>query len=276
MEARVDRRRLQAVIRRAAELYAVESDPHELLSEAEVVRIGEELGLPPRLVRQALYETTDDSARSGAGSWLDLLYGPPLAHCNRTVAGHTATVFDQLVDYLTTREYLLLRRRQGDTGLFEPAGDAISNMARALARPAGRYHLARAASVLLAVRPIDSTTAHVRLTLDLSDRRRRAVIASSVGGGALGTVVGAGVFGLMVAIAGPASPLTIAVATAGGLTGFGVTVAGIFAASANRFRRLVHRARTEVAGLLDKLQRGDRLEPPAAPWWRRMRRISPS
>lgn len=272
MDANIDKGKLQAVIRRAAELYAAESDPHELLSETEVVRIGEELGLPARLVRQALYELPDDRARRATAGWLDQIYGTALANCSRVVPGDTGTVFDRLEEYLTTREYLQPRRRQGDTGLFEPAGDAISTMARALVRPAGRYHVARASSVILTVRPIEPGTTHVRLTINLSDRRRSVIIVSLIGGGTLGIVVGTGIFALIATI-GPSFSFTPLLAGVGGLAGFGLTLAGTISASASRFRRALQRARFEVAGLLDRLQRGDRLDPPSAPWWRRMRRL---
>ena len=53
---RITREDLQLVIRRAAELYTAETDADERLSESEVLRIADELGLPGRHVRQALYE----------------------------------------------------------------------------------------------------------------------------------------------------------------------------------------------------------------------------
>lgn len=270
MDHRIDRSQLQAVIRRAAELYAAESDSRDLLSETEVIRIGEELGLPTRLVRQALYELPDAAAPESG--WLGRVFGPALTGGSRAVTGEPGVLFARLEEYLATREYLQPRRRQGETVLLEPAGDAISNMARAIWRPAGRFHLARASRVFLTVRPLESGIAHVRLTLDLADRRRRAAVAGLVGGAFLGLGVGAGLVILTLATLGPVAPAAPLLAAGLGLAGFAGTVAAITAAAARRFRRVVDHARSEVAGLLDRMEHGERLEPPPAPWWRRMQR----
>ena len=56
MSEGISRRDLPAVVKRAAELAAVEGDAEEAISEEEVVRIAAELGLSERHVRQALFE----------------------------------------------------------------------------------------------------------------------------------------------------------------------------------------------------------------------------
>jgi hypothetical protein len=48
------------------------------------------------------------------------------------------------------------------------------------------------------------------------------------------------------------------------------TFAASFSAAASRFRNRVHAAKLELASLLDRLEHGERLEPPPAPWRRRL------
>src|SRR5690606_21283694 len=88
------------------------------------------------------------------------------------------------------REYLLLRRRQRSFAYFEPAEDTISKMARALSRPARQWYLARSRQVMLAVRPLEEGRSHIRIDMDLGNRRRESAIEGLVGGGVLGLALG--------------------------------------------------------------------------------------
>lgn len=270
MNESIDRESLKAVIRRAAELYAAETEAKETLSETEVLRIGTELGLPERLVRQALYEMPGSQARPG---WLHRLFGPGTVTAYRVVPGSDERAFADLDEYLVAREFLQCRRRKGTTAWYEPAADAISNMARAFQRPASRYHIARATRVIVATHALDQDSAHVRLTLDLSERQRNARVGGLVGGIAAGSTAGVGVALVVGAILPPTlDVLGLVPAIAAGATTFAGVAASITVATARSFRRKLERARVEVEGLLDRLERCGQLEPPAAPWWRRFQR----
>jgi hypothetical protein len=262
---------LQAVIRRAAELYAAETESETLLSESEVLRIGDELGLPERLVRQALYELPEPEA---SPSWVDRFYGSPVIAANRAVAGEANANFKRLEEYLSTREYLQVRRKQGGSAWLEPADDPISAMARAFWRPARRYYLSRASRVALTVRALEPGTSHVRLGLDMSERRRTSVIGAIFAGGFAGIGTGTLTFILIAAplgwLTGTTAPtIGLFAAAAAAIAAGGSTIAGTLSFAARRFRRRMQEALVEVEGLLDRLERGDGLEPPPAPWWRR-------
>ncbi|HET9986481.1 MAG TPA: hypothetical protein VFQ38_23085 [Longimicrobiales bacterium] len=269
----ITRRQLELVIRRAVELAAPDTDADERIPEDEVLRIAAELGLQPRHVQQALYEIpVRDPAR--APGFIQRAFGEPTLQAQRAVPGNPPALLRRLDEYLTTREYLQLRRRQGEKLLFAPADDAISGVARALARPASRFHLARASRVLLTVRPLEPGYAHVRLDVDLGDQQRHAVRLGAATGFGLGVglATAAGIAGAAIGalVGGPAA--IVAGAILAGAVGLAGGFTGGVALLANRFRRRAGEAAEELEGLLDRIERGERLEPPPSPFFRRLQR----
>lgn len=261
---------LQLVIRRAAELYTAEADADEQLSEAEVLRIADELGLPGRHVRQALYELPLDRGESG---WVDRWFGPEAVVGTRVVRGKPSAVVDRLEDYLVTREFLQVLRRQGDRVAFSPAEDAISNVARAVRRPQRQWQIARARRVLVEARPIPDAESHVRMELDVANRRTRAVTGGIVGGALIGLPLAAGAFfpvgHIVLDVAGDAAGYAAGLMAGAGA--FAASVGAGMAIARARFRTRVEDARLEVAALLDRLEGGRALDPPPAPWLRSLR-----
>lgn len=269
-DRRISRQELQLVIRRAAELFTSETDADERLSEEQVLRIADELGLPGRHVRQALYELPPRPEREG---WIDRAYGPAAVQETRVVRGAPDEVMDRLEDYLVTREFLQVLRRKGAKAAFSPADDAISNVARAVRRPQRQWQLARSRRVLVETRPMVENESHVRLELDMGPQRRKALTSGILGGTLIGLPLAAGAFfpvGHMVfEIAGDAAGY--AAGLAAGASTFGASVAGGIAVARSRFRARVDSARFEIASLLDRLEGGRTLDPPPAPWLRSLR-----
>lgn len=269
----VTRRDLELVIRRAAEIAAREADADERLSEAEVLQIAEELGLPDRHVRQALYELPRDTEEAALlGRW----YGSGTVVGTRVVKGAPDEVMARLEDYLVTREFLQVLRKQGDRAVLQPADDAISNVARAVRRPQRSWQIARARRVLLEARQMPGEESHVRIELDLGDHRRRAAIGGGIGGTLGGVVAGAplaaGTFlALAPMVPGVGDVLALGAAAVAGAVGLGGGMVTGMAVSRATFRGRIEAARLEIAGLLDRLERGGRLDPPAAPWLRSLR-----
>jgi hypothetical protein len=270
----VSRRDLEQVIRRAAELHSTEAESEEHLSEADVVRIAQDLGLPARHVRQALYELP---AQRGPQTRLDRWYGPPFVQETRVISGAPTPTLDRIEEYLVTREFLRLLRRQGDRALFTPADDTISNIVRAVRRPAGQWQIARSPRVLVEVRAMPTDESHVRVELDVEQARSRMFRNALAGGAAAGIPLAvlagapAGAVVLDLAGAGPAAAAAIVSAAAALSASAGAGVA----LGRARFRARLDHARTEVAALLDRLETGGRLDPPPAPWLRGIRsRIS--
>ena len=87
----LNRDELERVIRRAAELQSREGEsPEFALDETEVVRIGEEVGLSPRHVRQALADLRAESLLPDLPNETSLaarLWGPGLVRESRVVLG---------------------------------------------------------------------------------------------------------------------------------------------------------------------------------------------
>jgi hypothetical protein len=269
-ERGITRHDLELVIRRAAELYTREAESEEHLTETEVLRVARELGLPARHVRQALYELP---ARPPATGRLDRWYGLPWVQETRVVPGAPGHTMDRLEEHLVTRELLQLLRRHGTRSVFTPAEDAISSVARAVRRPARQWQVARSRRVLVEVRPMPDDESHVRVELDMTQQRGRALKSGIAGGLALGlpiaALVGVPVGGVAFELAGAAAA-TAAAMTSGLAVLAGSASAGIALGRA-RFRARIEDARMELAALLDRLETGGRLEPPPAPWLRGLR-----
>ena len=247
---------IEAVIRRATELTLSEADARDQISEDELERIAAEVGLPAQHVRRALHERAVLRVRP---RWYDRWFGSPLVAESRPVASRADATLRGLEQYLCTREYLqVVRRRTHEIALI-PAEDTISRVARVLARPGGRFGLARAERVVLGVRPLDEESAHVRIETDYSGARSSYVTSGGVVGGMLGLLVG-----------------TIIEISSGGALGLGYLGGALggsavgLGMAARDFRSRLGLARRELAHLLDRVETGQRLEPPPPPWRRNL------
>jgi hypothetical protein len=259
------RAELREVIRRAAELSLNDADADEQLSEEEVIRIATELGLPAHHVQRALYELPELQTQL---RWYDRYFGPAVISASRAVPAQSVTALRRLEDYLVTREYLQIVRKRGESLTLIPADDTLSSLARALTRPARRHIISRATRVMVGVHPLPDNTAHVRCDVDLTAARIEAVQTGATLGTIGGIITGAGAVATTVAILPDAMGLVPHVVAFTG-TLLATTAAGI-AIAANHFKSQIVQARLELHGLLDRLESGDRLEPPHAPWRRRL------
>jgi hypothetical protein len=261
----IARRDFEQVIRRAAELAARDGDADEAIAEDEVVRIAQELGLEPHHVQRALYELPELHA---APEWYDGWFDPAIFSVSRVVPGRADPAVRRLQDYLVTREYLQPIRRRGDSIAFVPAEDTISSLSRAFSRPGSRHAVARASRLVMNVQPLPDDRSHIRFDVDLGQARRESLksglIIGGVGGTVLGTVMAAVASGLVPTALGPVPEL---LAFGGTLAG---TMAGSIAAAAARFRKRVSTAKLELAALLDRVEHSESLDPPPAPWRRKL------
>lgn len=257
---------LEAVIRRAVELAQVQVDDEDRVSEAELIRIGSEIGLSAEKVRQALY---DQPQLESDARWYDAYFDKPIVSASRVVPTRADVTLNRLEEYISAREYMQLVRRKSGELRFIPAEDAISRLARGLARPGSRFHLAHARRVVVNVQQIGDGATHIRMEGDYSEQR-----ASSVRGALwVGSFVG--VFPGAIAAAVIADPLhglaAVAVFGAAVATGMAGGAAVAFKIAAHSFRDRLSLARRELDGLLDRAEHSDRLEPPPAPWQRSLR-----
>jgi hypothetical protein len=264
----ISRRDLPAVVKRAAELAEVEGDAEEQLPEDEVIRIAAELGLSERHVRQALLEGVQEEVELG---FLDRQLGVPRIMATRAVPMPPAQARAALEDYLMTREYLQVIRRQSVSTSFEPADDMVSKVARSVSR-SKKHCLAAAEGVELTIRELQPGWSHVRLKAVYPSARKLHV------GGAIAGIVGVGGFGGAVAgiavsivssgvLADPAS-VALGVTTSLGI--LGGSAVGFWAIARNNFRNWRQRTVNEADAVLDRLEKGDELRPPPSPWLRKI------
>lgn len=268
MSEGVTRRDLPAVVKRAAELAAMEGDAEEQLPEEEVVRIAAELGLSERHVRQALLEGVQAEEDL---TFLDRQLGVPRIMATRAVPMTPEQARAALEDYLITREYLRPIRKQSVSTTFEPADDAVSTVARAFSR-SKKHCLAAAQGVELTVRELQPGWAHVRLKATYPDVRKTHVAGAAAGGIFLGGTLGsaAGVAVGVLASGALADPVSIALGAATGLSVMGAAAAGFWKIARNNYRNWRERTINEANGVLDRLEKGDELRPPPAPWLRKL------
>lgn len=261
----IARRDLEQVIRRAAELTLSDADPDEVLTEDEVLRIASEVGLPVHHVHQALFELPELRVPR---RWYDRWFDPVVLSAGRVVPAPKEAILRRVEDYLVTREFLQIARRRTDTIAFVPADDTISSLARALSRPGSRHTISRASRLMVGVRELPDGTSHVRFEADLSETRKDLVQTGMIVGGSLG--VGVGMLGLVIA----GNLLPAGLGPVPEIIGFGgawaATAYTSIRIAAKSFRDRLFSAKMELMGLLDRLERGDRLDPPPAPWRRRL------
>lgn len=264
----ITRRDLPAVVKRAAELAELEGDAEEAISEEEVVRIAAELGLSERHVRQALFEGPREEPEP---SLLDRQLGVPRFMATRAVPLTPEQTRRALEDYLVTREYLQIVRRQALSTSFEPADDAVSKLARSFSR-SKKHCLGSAEGVDITARELQPGWTHVRLRAVYPDKRKSELIGAGIASVFMGVPIGAFttvIFGGLAAT-GLGEPAGLAVGAATGMAAFTATTVAFFASVRSRYRRWRERTLIEAESILDRLEKSDELRPPAAPWLRKL------
>lgn len=244
---------LERIIRRASDLQfrAGASEGAAVLDEAEVVRIGEEVGLEPRYVRQALAEVHAESlvpSLPADSPFAARLWGPGLVRASRVVPGDRTEVEAKLHAHLRDGELLKQVRARPGRSLWQPAGGLLSTMKRAMDVAGRGYELAKARSVDLSVEPLEPGRSLVTFTADLRNLRKDAAVGFHVAFGA--AAVPLAVF--LVASSGAGLPLLLGTGAAGSA---GLAGANWAAAAHTRKRR----ERTELAlqGILDRVEGGE-------------------
>jgi hypothetical protein len=199
---RIDRHALERIIRRAAELQAGERDIGEGLTEADLMLLGKDVGIPAQYLQQALLEEQSHSmvqAEPGVASWLA---GPRYVVAQRSIADRCERVQAALGRWMTEGELLIVKRRFPNRTSWEPRRDVFSSVKREL-RVGGRpYRLARAREIVGQVSPLDGGRCHVQLLADLTNTRRSHLTGATTlaGSGAVATTIGLAL-GVMVPVA---------------------------------------------------------------------------
>jgi hypothetical protein len=241
---RIDRAALERIIQRAAELQAGEMDTGEGLSEQDLLKLGADVGIPGRFLRQALYEeTSHGGAEAARGTWARWA-GPTTVQAARVVPGVKTTVEQALEAWMTDAEALAVKRRLPDRTLWEAQKGFFAEMKRGLGVGGKSYHLARAHEVSAAVTTLEEGYCHVALSADVSNSRHAAL------SGATGTALsGILVSSLLLALVPVAMPVFLLVPGAVGV--------GIGAGIPKVHRRRAARIQLALEQVLDGLERGE-------------------
>jgi hypothetical protein len=197
---RLSPQELEAVIRRAVEIQSgAAGTPDEGISEGEVIRIGQELGLDPVTVRRAI---TDVRGRPPEERGvLARTMGPGSIRAARTVRRPAAAVGMLVEEYLLKCEYMLVQRRFPDRTRYLRGTGVAAVMGRA-ARKFGASHAAMDLPQLdVSVSALDDESCLVELTVDTAGARA----GLAAGAAAVGGVAASGIasFALVTAVADP-------------------------------------------------------------------------
>jgi hypothetical protein len=248
----VSRAELDRVIRRATELQFSEGQGTEgELTEAEVLRIGREVGLDSEYVRRALGEVRAEAlvpALPNDSGVLKRLVGDGQIRAERVVPAGAYELEEHLVHWFSEGESLRLVRRRSGTSLWEPNAGWVAQLQRGLKWQGQPYDLAQARQVELSVQPMEEGYSLVTLTLDIRN------IRMEIGSGYIG---GFSFLGGGIALAITVPLLTPAVVLGGCAAGMVAGALGGVGVGRSSFRGREERIRLAAEGLLDRLERGE-------------------
>ncbi len=193
---------LERVIQRAAELQTARESVPDRLNDAEVMQIGEEVGLESQHVHRALLELRAESMVPVAHEERALptrLWGTGHVSVSRVVPGDASEVQDELGGYLRSAESLRRIRDRMGLSIWEPATDVGSQLKRAFDVGGRGFELAKARRVEVTVQQLEPGRSLVTVSADLTNQRA--------------ALAGGTVFGLAAASAG----ITVALVLGAGL-----------------------------------------------------------
>jgi len=258
------RKQFDEVIRRAAEIAVSEPEGGDSgLTEQDLFRIAQEVGLEERHVRKALVQVRS-SPPTGRGPGA-ALYGPKFVVASRIVPGNRDELGKKIDEFMVAGQLLQNVRKGVSVLLYRPAVDWASQIARAASSTSRKYYVASAKRVEIRFEPVEEGRTLVEIEVEPGTRGDYMAggIIGGLGGGA-GAGIGAG---LAIAAAGPAV-LGVAAGIAAGSAVFG----GLCWLTGLYHKRRLLEVRAEVEGILDQLETGGRLEPPTSSWRKWVRR----
>jgi hypothetical protein len=241
----IDRKALERIVRRAAELQAGAQDVGEGLTSQEVLALGKDVGIPEGYLRQAmLEEQTRTAPEVATGTWA-WLTGPRSLVAHRVVPGDRVAVERALSRWMTDEELLQPKRQYADRTSWESKPGAFASIQRALAGRR-RYSLASAEQIASQVVQLEPGFCIVRLEADITPQRRNRIT-----GGTVMAMVGWGLTGATALIAPPLALAQVLML----VPGIGLTLGG--AMVARTYRNANERMQVALEQVLDRLERGE-------------------
>ncbi|HUR00340.1 MAG TPA: hypothetical protein VM166_12870 [Gemmatimonadaceae bacterium] len=248
----LDRQALERVLARAAELQGANALPEssDLISEGQLLEIGNEVGLNAATLNQALAEERTRITVPEERGFVAQIAGAGFASATRTVDGTQRDVLATIDGWMQRDECLQVQRRFSDRITWEPQRGLFGKLKRTVNVSGRGYYLVDARQVSATVLPVDATRSVVRLDADISPSRARRVGLGGVAAGAGGVVGGILGLGLIVAhlpllIAAGAAMLPLAGGTAGALR------------IARSHRAVLSSVQLALEQILDRLEHGE-------------------
>ncbi len=187
----VDRKALEKIIQRAAELQADQRELGDELTEEEILSLGDDVGIPKHLMRQAMLEVQSGTNKPVVSGLVPWLYGPTGVAVDRVIRRDAHQVERELSYWFAEVELLTIKRRFSDSTSWEPKKDIASSIKRALGTSGRGYKLAKAEEITAEVTKLEEQTCHVSLVANISNLRRQRIASSSLlaaGGGVVTTI----------------------------------------------------------------------------------------
>ena len=244
---KITREQLERIIQRAAELQAGEMDTGDGITEHELLKLGSDVGIPGRFLRQAMYEEAAGGAALEHG-FLGRWVGPTMMLAHRVVPGEKTALEQAIAEFMTEEEAMTPKRRLPDRTVWERQKGLLAEMKRGLSLQGKPYHLARALDVSVQLNALEDGYCHAELAADISNQRSSALGGASIvlSLGVLGTLAVALVPGLQVVAALPL------------LAGVGIALLVV-----RDYQRRAARMQTALEQVLDRLERGEIRSKPA-------------
>ena len=238
---KISREQLERIIQRAAELQAGEMDTGEGITEQELLKLGADVGIPGRYLRQALYEENAGGAaleHDFVGRWV----GPKMVLAHRVVPGDRAALEQAMAAFMAEEEAMTPKRRLPDRTVWERQKGLLAEMRRGISLEGKAYHLARALDVSVQLTALEDGYCHAELAADIGNQRDQSLLGMSLLVATAG--LGAGALALM-----PGLAVLAPVWLVGGLVFTGV--------AARAYRRKAERMQVALEQVLDRLERGE-------------------
>ncbi len=252
----LDRQGLERVLARAAELQGAGAlpDSSDLISESQLLDIGNEVGLSPATINQALAEERTRINVPEERGLVAQIAGAGFATATRTVPGSPRDALAAIDSWMQREECLQVQRRFSDRITWEPQRGLFGKLRRTVNLSGHAYYLVDARQVSATVLPVDSTRVVVRLDADIHQSRARRVGFGSVlfvAGSAVGGLVG---LGLVVA------HLPLLIAAGAAMIPFASGTAGAYKV-AHSHRGVLSGVQLALEQVLDRLEHGEFTRP---------------
>src|SRR5256714_8064044 len=190
----LDRQALERVLARAAELQGASAMPEsgDLITESQLLEIGNEVGLSPAVLNQALAEERTRINVPEERGLVAQIAGAGFATATRTIPGTPRDILATIDAWMQRDECLQVQRRFADRITWEPQRGLFGKLRRTVSMSGRGYYLMDAGQVSATVLPVDGSRVVVRLDADIHASR-----AKRVGMGGVLATMGAAASGIL-------------------------------------------------------------------------------